>query len=70
MGTNALTCKQHDWKETGRRALHVDGNLFKYGNKLATYVRCSVCRQLGFRFAPRQVVYTWKRNVASGNSKA
>ena len=56
---------QHTWKETGRRDVHA-----RIGHQVTvTYLRCTKCRQNGFRRPPRDVlasllgrqgpVYTW-----------
>lgn len=54
-------CFRHDWKETGVRRPHVEGAMFKYGTPIVTYVRCTVCKQDGYRKPPSRVIYTWSK---------
>lgn len=48
----------HSWAASGRRGVHVEAI---EGNQVATYVRCEVCRQCGFRLGRGRVVFTWAR---------
>lgn len=50
-------CPPHIWRETARRAPHV---VFPpRPPRIATYFRCVTCGQVGFRYPPSPVVYTW-----------
>lgn len=54
-----MECAVHDWRETGVRRRHVDGDIFKYGTPIVTYVRCERCGQIGYQKPGHRVVYTW-----------
>lgn len=60
-GKGRLNLSQHtyQWMETGRKAKHVEGAMFKYGTPVVTYVKCLVCGQMGYYKPPGRVVYTW-----------
>lgn len=59
-------CSPHFWRATGRVEVHIEG---KFGDPtkpkvelIAHYVRCALCRQMGFKRHPTQtVIYTWRR---------
>lgn len=52
-------CSPHNWVETGKRAHHVEGNIFKYGTPVVTYVKCEKCSQMGYRKPGKRLVFTW-----------
>lgn len=52
-------CSPHEWKETGERRPHVEGAIFIHGTSVAIYLRCAKCRQNGFRFVGKRLIYTW-----------
>lgn len=62
--TEAIECAEHEWKETGVSRPHVQGEMFRYGTRIVTYVRCERCQQDGFKFFPSSLIYTWRKEDA------
>jgi hypothetical protein len=65
-----LAPHQHEWRLTGKIAVHVDWPTKTQGRRecVARYVRCE-CGQVGYRRHGSEVVYTWATEDAEDDGR-